>query len=80
MTLSQERKRYFVLEIAQLSARMLHELTAHQEKGRELFLARVYEAKLTEDPEELFFLGGLAERYYHGVLADEDDRARLRRV
>jgi hypothetical protein len=38
----------------------------------------VYEEKLTDDPEELFFLGGLAERYYHGVLANEDDQEWLR--
>jgi hypothetical protein len=80
MKLSKERKRYFVLEILQLSTRMLHRLSTNQEKAREQFLAQVFEAKLTEDPQELFFLGGLAERYYHGVLANEDDREWLRRL
>jgi hypothetical protein len=80
MKLSKERRRYFVLEIMQLDIRMLHKLSTNQEKARQQFLARVFEAKLTEDPEELFYLGGLAERFYHGVLANEDDREWLRRI
>jgi hypothetical protein len=64
----------------ELCGRTFHKLSTNQEKGREQFLAWVFEAKLTEDPEELFFLGGLAERFYHGVLADEDDTEWLRRL
>jgi hypothetical protein len=71
---SKQRKRYFVLEIMQLSTNILHRLSINPEKGREQFVARVLEEKLTDDPEELFYLGSLAERYYHGVLANEDDQ------
>jgi hypothetical protein len=80
MKLTKERRRDFVLELMDLSARMFHKLSTNREKGRQQFLTWVYEKKLTGDPEELFFLGGLAERYYHGVLADEDDREWLRNV
>jgi hypothetical protein len=77
---SKQRKRYFVFEIMQLSTNILHRLSINQEKARGQFLARVFEAKLTEDPEELFYLGSLAERFYHGVLANEDDQEWLKRV
>jgi hypothetical protein len=77
MKLSKQRKKYFVIEIMQLILSTMHHLSASPEKGREQFLRRVYEAKLTEDAEELFYVGGLAERVYHGFLANEDDRAWL---
>ena len=80
MKLSKQRKRYFVLKIMQLAVDFLHRLSINSEKGRAQFLTRVYEAKLTADPEELFYVGGLAERFYHGVLANEDDQEWLRRV
>jgi hypothetical protein len=48
--------------------------------GRKRFLALVFEAKLTDDPEELFYVGGLAERYYHGFMVNEDDQEWMRKV
>jgi hypothetical protein len=77
MKLSKQRKRDFIHKIMGLTFGFLQHLSRSPEKGREQFLRRVYEAKLTEDPEELFYLGGLAERVYHGMLDNEDDRAWL---
>jgi hypothetical protein len=77
---SKERRRYLVLKIMELSVRILHRLSVNPEKGREPFLAHVLEAKLTDDPEELFYVGSFAERYYHGVMANEDDQEWLKRV
>jgi hypothetical protein len=36
---SKQRKRYFVLEIMQLSTNILHRLSINPEKGREQFVA-----------------------------------------
>jgi hypothetical protein len=43
-------------------------------------VARVFEAKLTDDHAELFYVGGLAERFYHGFIVNEDDQEWLRKV
>jgi hypothetical protein len=80
MKLSKQRKRYFTHKILELTFEFLQHLSTSPEKGREQFLRRVYEAKLTVDPEALFYVGGLTERVYHGVLANEDDRAWLGRL
>jgi hypothetical protein len=80
MSLSKERKRHFVGEFAEILGCKTHRLSTNDEKAREQFLTWVYEANLTEDREELFLLGGLAERYYMAVSPNKDPKDWLKRL
>jgi hypothetical protein len=65
MKLSSKRKRQLLAEVIRIYERMMVELsTGNIIRARDKFLTRVYEANLTDDKEELFWLGSLSECFF----------------
>ena len=77
MKLTPKRKRQLLVQLIHISERMLVELSrGNPVRARDRFLTRIYEANLTEDKEELFWLGSLAECWFRSVWDDSENNSK----